>query len=153
MMTGRRYQNEYNLLIPIGGIVGLSIGISMGIYYGSINSILMGFSLGFISFSVLFYSVFGRTPKYVEITNGGIRLVYLFGKERRIGFDELEYLVVHPPDPPQWRKRYNVGGFAKPRKGRIFLFTRRIGYALKEAYREEVGHYPPEKPDTMVRGS
>jgi len=143
-MTGRRYQNKYNLLIPIGGVIGLSVGISMGIYYGSIYSILMGFILGSISFSVLFYSIFGRTPKYIEITDGGIRLVYLFG-----GFDELEYLVVHPPDPPQWRKRYNVGGFAKPRKGSIFLFTRKIGHAIKEAYREEMGYYPPEKPGTM----
>jgi hypothetical protein len=149
LATGTQFKNEYNKLIPLGGVIVLLVGITMGIYYGSTNAILMGFSLGLVFFSVSMYSVFGRTPKCVQIQDGGIQLVYLVDNDRRVDYDEIEYLKIHPPDPPQWWKKHLVGGYAKLKNGRTFVFTREIGYAIREAYREEMGYYPPDKPGVV----
>lgn len=145
----QEYRNDLNPLLISIGIISLTILFAMILYYGTVSAIIFGLALASISFYVTIYNAIASTPKKIMIISNELILYTFFGKEMSYKLESINFLVIHPPDPPQWRKKYLVGGYAKPNNGRMFVFTREIGYAIREAYREEVGHYPPEKPGVV----
>jgi hypothetical protein len=144
-----KYSNELNKITLFSGAILFIFSIVIGILFGTLGSILLGMSLGFLYLSVCIYATILRTPKSIEIQSRKLTLNSYFNGKKEIPLHSLEYLQIHPSDPPQWWKKYLVGGYAKPKNGRVFVFTREIGNVIREAYREEMGHYPPEKPGVV----
>ena len=145
-----KYRNRLNVVTLTGGIVFFIIAIMAGIFLSrTIASLLICLVGGALFPLALIYSTIGRTPKEIYIAGREMTLHSYIGRVRKVSIRDIEYLVIHPPDPPQWWKKYLIGGYAKIKNGRTFVFTREIGYAIREAYHEEMGYYPPEKPGAV----
>jgi hypothetical protein len=142
-------RNELNKVTLFGGFIVFAVIIVYSLIDYTPLSLLIGFTGGTIFLLASIYGTIGRTPKEIHIVGGEMILYSYLGGFKKTPIENIEYLVIHPPDPPQWWKKYLVGGYAKPKKGRTFAFTREIGYAIRESYLEEMGHYPPEKPGVV----
>ncbi len=125
------------------GIAFFLFAISVGIAYGGIRALLYGLVVGGAFLGVMVWSVAYYVPKTVEVDDDSVTLIWSVRRTRTYELSDIEYLAIHPPDPPQWRKRYVMGGHAKISHGPLIAFSREIGNAVREAYFEKFGRYPP----------
>ena len=143
-----RYKNSMSKIPILGAIVVFAITLSLGYAYGSIGSLVLGLLFGATFLVGTLYGAMRAVPAEVEVTESEVTLHMYSGRLRRIPLDEIECLVIYPPDTPQRLKRKLAGGYAKPFNGAGFSFTREIGDAIREAYFARLGRYPDQMPRT-----
>jgi hypothetical protein len=148
--TAITFRNRVDRITLGIGVFGAAVGVSVGLAYGTFGTIMLSTILGAAWLAAYGYATIGRTPKSVTVDSEAITLHSYWGSVKRIAFDQIEYLVINPPDPPSWRKKYLQGGWGKPVNGRVFIFTREIGQAIREGYHNKLGDYPPDELHAQV---
>ena len=116
----------------------------------SVVAVLLLMSMGSVGLGLSLYFTFISTPHTVEFIDDSLVLTSYAHTKRTVRLEDIEYLVVNALDPPQWRKKFVVGGRARILHGRVFVFTREIGEAIRAAYFEKTGRYAPGQPASAI---
>jgi hypothetical protein len=149
---------SHSILVNKLSVLAIMVGASVFLFSAvvaatppySVAAALFSMSAGLIFLGMCLYSAFIMTPRTIELMGDVLVLNSYFRTKRTVRLEDIEYLVVNPPDPPEWRKRYVVGGRAGLIRGRRFVFTREIGEAIRTAYFEKTGRYPPTQPASTI---
>jgi hypothetical protein len=89
-----------------------------------------------------FYFVFIMTPRTVELFEDVILFTSYANTKRTYRIEEIAYIVIIA-SPPKWSKKFDVGNVGIWNVWHMFYFTREICEAIRTAYFEKMGKYPP----------
>jgi hypothetical protein len=138
--------NKKELLAISATIVILIIlGIIFTLVTSYLPELFLFIGLSLIILLVIWNRQFRRRPKTAQVLKDGILFSYRYGKKDRfVQWQSIYWLRAPPSNLDKIGGNWSQDGYMGALDGTWFILHWPIAIAVKEAYREAIGKYPPE---------
>ena len=108
-------------------------------------------AIGFLF--VLWLREFYDRPLKIIIENGGIRAFFRYKPERFIAWSDVRWLSAPPGDPSKLKESYDRDGYLHLQGKILYPLYWPAAIAVREAFREQNGFYPPFQESEVAKRS
>jgi hypothetical protein len=84
-----------------------------------------------------------RRPKKIKIEKDGIGLIFRYKHPEFIPWQNVKWLLAPPDDPDKLKEAWDRDGYLQLVNKKFFPLYWPVAIAVREAYREQNGRYPP----------
>ena len=129
---------SFVLLFLIIGFFAIVLGL-----FGSLGQLILMLILASAIFLMVFYREYYHRPKSISVGKDGFTLQYRFRSERKVEWNDIQWLRVVPEDPRTSKKNYDKNMGLKLRGELPFPLTWEAARNIERRYIDQKGSKPP----------